>query len=289
MNLTIIPSRDDKSRAIFINGHKILKVSSTKFLGVVIDEKLSWDPHIQYLRKKLRSITGAIRRIRNLIPGEHFMKLYSALFESHLTYGISVWGSALKDQPSDKLFVTQKHCIRILFGNLDAYLDKHSTCARARPYPYQKLGASFFEKEHTKPIFNRLKLLPVQNLYKYHCITELFKIIKFRTPYSLYNKIELSKRTSSSVIILPKKSNTFLYKASSFWNDTHKRILNNTGDILTTSLPMVKLRCKTTILEIQALNEKDHWTYHNFKLTSQSSTTQVNVLHKPESAIIDVI
>ena len=225
-----------------------------------------------------------------MIPGEHYMKLYSALFESHLTYGISVWGSALKDQPNEKLFVTQKHCIRILFGNLDAYLDKHATCARARPYKEQKLGAPFFEKEHTKPIFNRLKLLTIQNLYKYHCINELFKIIKFHTPHSLYKKIEVSKRDSSSVIILPRKSNTFIYKASTFWNDIHKRILNDTGEILGTSITMMKLRCKSTILEIQALNDKLHWTYHNFKLTSQSSTTHAQASHKPdENGIIDVL
>ena len=91
----------DKSQGIFINGHKIIKVSNTKFLGVVIDEKLSWGPHIEYLRKKLRSTTGALNRIKHSVPGEHYQKIYSALLESHLAYGISVWGSALKDQPND--------------------------------------------------------------------------------------------------------------------------------------------------------------------------------------------
>ena len=64
----------------------------------------------------------------------------------------------------------------MLFGDLDAYLDKLSTCARAKEFGKQKLGADFYTKEHTKPIFNRLKLLTVQNLHKYHSVTELFKI-----------------------------------------------------------------------------------------------------------------
>ena len=212
---------NDKSQGVFINGHKIVKVSSTKFLGVVIDEKLSWGPHIEYLRKKLRSTTRALNRIKHSVPGEHYQQIYSALLESHLAYGISVWGSALKDQPNDKLFITQKRCIRILFGDLNAYLDKHATCARARPYTKQRLGAAFFEKEHTKPIFNRLQLLTVQNLYKYHCISEIFRIMKFRTPYSLYSTIDSSKRDTSNVIILPRKTNTFLYIASKLWNSIH--------------------------------------------------------------------
>ena len=285
-------NENDKSRAIFVNGHKILQVPSTKFLGVVIDEKLSWDPHIRYLRKKLRSITGAINRIKRSVPGEHYRMLYSALFESHLTYGISVWGSALKDQPNDKLFVTQKHCIRILFGDLDAYLDKHATCARARPYSSQKLGAVFFEKEHTKPIFNRLKLLTVQNLYKYYCISEIFKIIKLRTPYSLYSILELSKRDTSHAIILPSKTNTFLYIASNLWNTVHKQILNKSGDGLATSISLVKLRCKVIILRCQALNDSDHWTSHNFQIQSHSSIHSHQIPLSQSSkdlAIIDVI
>ena len=96
---------NDKSRAIFINGKKIAKVKHTKFLGVVIDEKLSWDDHICYLIKKLRSISGALCRIRHSVPAELYKNIYLALFESHLTYGISVWGVALKNKAYDKLLL----------------------------------------------------------------------------------------------------------------------------------------------------------------------------------------
>ena len=91
-------SENDKSKSIFINGVKISKVSSTKFLGVIIDEKLNWGPHLQYLRKKLRSITGALCRIRKSVPVDLYLKIYNALFESHLSYGISVWGASIKDK-----------------------------------------------------------------------------------------------------------------------------------------------------------------------------------------------
>ena len=38
-----------------INGKNIKQVASTKFLGVIIDEDLSWLPHVEYLNKKLKS------------------------------------------------------------------------------------------------------------------------------------------------------------------------------------------------------------------------------------------
>ena len=239
---------NDKSRAIFINGQKITKVKNTKFLGIIIDDKLNWSAHIDYLAKKLRSVTGAICRIRRSIPVEYYKTIYSALFESHLSFGISVWGAALKPNESDKIFITQKHCIRVLFGDLDAYLDKHATCARVREFGRQKLGSKFYSKEHTKPIFNRLKLLTVQNLYKYHSATEIFKIMKFRVPYSLFEIINLSKRDTSNLIILSQPSPTFPYESSKMWNSVHKNIIKF-DDGFSTSVSLVKQRLKFLILE----------------------------------------
>ena len=272
-------TENDTSRAIFINGVKISKVSSTKFLGVVIDEKLNWGPHIEYLRKKLRSITGALCRIRKSVPADLYLKIYNALFESHLSYGISVWGASVKDKANDKLFIIQKHCIRILFGDLDAYLEKQSTCARARPYKQQKLGARYFEKEHTKPIFNRLNILTVQALYKYHCISEIFKIIRFRCPYSLYECINISKRDTSNVILLPNKSNTFLYLASYMWNSVHKRIISPEKGICT-PLNSIKLRMKNILLGAQSSEMKNVWTDHNFQIPLPTTSTSLKV-HRP--------
>ena len=41
------------------------------------------------------------------------------------------------------------------------------TLARTRPFEAQRLGAEFFCKEHTKPLFNKLGILAFQNLFNY--------------------------------------------------------------------------------------------------------------------------
>jgi hypothetical protein len=46
--------------------------------------------------------------------------------------------------------------------------------------------------------------------------------MKFRCPYLLYENIKLSNRDSSLTIILPDKTNKFLYKASLMWNAIQK-------------------------------------------------------------------
>ena len=245
----------------------------------MIDEKLDWSAHKEHLIKKLRSATGALCRIKRSIPPEHYLKIYSSLFESHLGYGITVWGVVLQEKSNDNVFITQKHCVRVLFGDLKAFLNKHATCARARPFGFQKLGAEFYTKEHSKPIFNQIKILTVQSLFKYHCITELYKIMKFRTPYSLYNTISISQRDQSYTIILTTKSNTFLWKASMAWNAIHKHIFKVSNGFAT-SVSTIKQRSKSIILSCQALNDPQLWTPGNFDLSSIKMIPK-SVLAKP--------
>ena len=121
------PSHSDNSaiedEILTLNNIVIKKVAETKFLGVIIDDQLSWKAHIQSLNSKLKCEIGKLCRIRHVIPEKHHKELYHALFESHLRFGISVWGGVSNNR-LEPIFVTQKKCIRILFGDLEAYLDK---------------------------------------------------------------------------------------------------------------------------------------------------------------------
>ena len=214
------------SKAIYINGQKLKEVDSVKFLGVVIDKNLNWTAHIQSLSKKLRLASVLLSRIRHWIPGAHYSKIYHALFESHLTYGISVWGG-VSDLKLNKIFTIQKHCIRVLFGDRESYLNKFRTCARVRPIDKVKLGAEFYSTEHTKPLFAEQKLLAVRNLYHYFSAVEIFKILKFRLPMSLYESYTLSNRESSMMILIPKRSIQFFFKSAVAWNSIHRKVLEN--------------------------------------------------------------
>ena len=106
-----------------IDGFPIKRCTETKFLGVIIDDKLNWDAHIKYLKRKLSYAVATLSRIREGIPNHLHRDLYYTLFESHLSYCISAWGSAAQFRIKT-LWVTQKHCIRVLFGDKAAYLEK---------------------------------------------------------------------------------------------------------------------------------------------------------------------
>ena len=80
--------RDDEvsNRTLQIMGVPIKHVKSTRFLGIIIDEKLSWQPHIiDNLTQKLNCQVGILNRIKGFIPQRFYKDLYHTLFESHLS------------------------------------------------------------------------------------------------------------------------------------------------------------------------------------------------------------
>ena len=138
-----------------VQGQNVIKcVKETKFLGVIIDNKLSWDAHIKNLNSKLKCETGKLNRMKHVIPNELYKNLYLTLFESHLSYGITAWGEVSKNLLKS-LFTTQKKCI---------YMAKFDTCARTRTFESRILGREFFQREPFEPLFCNNSLLTVHNL-----------------------------------------------------------------------------------------------------------------------------
>ena len=157
------------------------------------------------------------------IPKSEYLKLYDALFKSHITYCISCWGG-IPEYKLESLFSIQKRCIRLLFGKKYSFdhAGYYETCARARTFQQHKAKKEFL-LEHTKPLFNEHKILSLHHLHIQHIFMELFKIIKYRTPISLYELFQKSQRTSSLLMILPRinldiSKQNFVFNGSFVWN-----------------------------------------------------------------------
>ena len=67
------------------------------YLGVDLDESLSWDSHAfrqyKYCQKKKSAVLGAIKQVRNLVSRETVIMIYKALIQPYFDYCSSVWGS----------------------------------------------------------------------------------------------------------------------------------------------------------------------------------------------------
>ena len=257
-------SETDTYTTLSINGKEIKEVEETKFLGVIIDNKLTWNAHITALVKKLKCCTGQLNRLRESVPKQLLKDLYHTLFESHLSYGISVWGNI----PSTKLTpvaTSQKHCIRVLFGDRQAYLEKFETCVRARPTETQILGAEFHKKEHTKPLFNTKEILTTQNLYHYHTLLETYKIIKTHTPVSLYSCFKKSAR-KETLLITPQPSENFIYNGSSMWNMFRACPEGSEIEDFHVGVSYVKIKIRELLLRRQKQGDQEEWDESNFSI-----------------------
>ena len=72
-------------------GHKkISRANKVNFLGVLLDETLSWKPHLVELSRKLARSIGIFYKLRHFVPLNTLITIYYALFYSFLTYGIVV-------------------------------------------------------------------------------------------------------------------------------------------------------------------------------------------------------
>ena len=168
-----------------------------------------------------------------------------------------MWGGISKNK-LEPIFVAQKHCIRILFGDKKAYLDKFRTCARTRPYNAQRLGQDFYEREHTKPLFNKNQIMTVHNLYNYHILNSICTIIKLRVPISIYSCFTLSQR-KETLFITPYPSEIFFYRASSLWNTFLSCPEGKIAKNLTAGFGSIKSKTKELIYRRQNMGIKDIW------------------------------
>ena len=92
---------------------EIERVNTFKFLGVTVDQNLSWKTHIDNLRKKCCSSVGILYKVNKFLPESALLSLYHTLVLSHFSYGITGWSSA-SDSHKSKLHIMQKRALRAI-------------------------------------------------------------------------------------------------------------------------------------------------------------------------------
>ena len=77
---------------IRLGDRTINQVKSIKFLGIHIDNRLSFNDHIANLARKLSQTIGIMYKMSSFVPSNILKMIYFSLFYPHLIYGISIWG-----------------------------------------------------------------------------------------------------------------------------------------------------------------------------------------------------
>jgi hypothetical protein len=125
---------------VCIDNKALPMVNSTKFLGVYIDQHLTWKEHISQVSKKISKSIGIISRVRYLLPKNILLNLYYSMVYPYLSYCNLPWASNYSSRLKC-LETLQKRAIRIVCG-----------------LPF---GSS------TRSAFNRLCILSLEQINKY--------------------------------------------------------------------------------------------------------------------------
>ena len=99
----------------------INRVSSVKYFGVIIDNKLKWDEHISYIVDKCSKGIGLIKCARYSLPIKCLVSLYYSFVYPYFQNGIEFYGTACKKYVS-KFRIIQKTCILTQLNNVIAKL-----------------------------------------------------------------------------------------------------------------------------------------------------------------------
>ena len=143
------PSKKLPEPIILKFGHKkITHANHVKFIGVLLDETLSWRSHLIELSRKLARSVAIFYKLRLYVPLDILISIYYALFYPFLTYGIVVWGATCENLIKP-ILTTQKKVIRAM---------------------------TFSEPTaHSSPLFSDLKILKVGDIYQLHISSFVFE------------------------------------------------------------------------------------------------------------------
>ncbi len=138
------PQRKVNSLHITISNTTIDRVTQFDFLGLTINENLTWNDHINKLSNKISRSLGILNKLKHILPIKAKTLIYSSLILSHLNFGILAWGHTC-----ERITKLQKKCVRTITAS--------------------KYNA------HTEPIFKELNILKIEDIFKLQVLKFYFK------------------------------------------------------------------------------------------------------------------
>ena len=205
-----------------ISGQCIKEDTKTKFLGVFLDNRLTWAHHIQYIKNKIAKGIGVICRVRRLLNVKTLCTLYHSFVYPYLNYAAEVWADTTANHllPVIKL---QKKVIRII---------NHSG-----------------RYDHTRPLFTKFNILRLEEIHVYKVALIMFKVFHEETPSVFCNlftrNVEVHDKTRQSDLFrVPKQRTNYMQRAISvkgvtIWNKLTRK-LNNDCSLLSFKISLKK-------------------------------------------------
>ncbi len=86
------PHKKVKPLHLMIDETIIERVTEFNFLGLTLDENVSWKSHINKISNRLSKSMSILNKLKGFIPIKTTILIYNSLVLSHLNFGILAWG-----------------------------------------------------------------------------------------------------------------------------------------------------------------------------------------------------
>ena len=210
--------------------------SYVKYLGVLIDENLSWKHHILHIASKISTSIGIIARLRHFVPLNTLQHIYRSLIQPYLLYGITAWGRADKIHRS-KILCLQKRALRLMFfGDY---------------------------KAHAVPFFISSSLLPLDLLYFKSVAVLMYDVSNNTSPPQISNLFNYQHNIHSHNTRSSTRGNFFLEysrldKQNMSFSRNGVRVWNNLSNEIR-QMPKVKFKRNIHNMLLQKLSEASEY------------------------------
>ena len=227
-----------------LNGIKLNPEDEVKYVGLILDEYLTFKSHIKLLNAKLKRANNLIAISRHYLPKNLLIQVYYGQFYSHITYGCQIWGQN-ENSISKTIALQNKAVSLILFSQSNSY----------------------------SSLYKELKLLKLKDIIKLNNILFTHATLNKNTPGIFSNYFSLNQTTH--------KHNTINSITSTYSNPTGtlKIPIFNTrsGDL---SLKYVCSKLWNTILRELSLKFPKEYSSNPFWLISSLTATLKNTLKR---------
>jgi hypothetical protein len=190
---------------------KIDKVKNTKYLGIMLDQRLSWHAHIELIMSRTRKLIWVFKILRHVATVHLLKQIYISLAQSVISYCLPVWGGASKLKFLD-LERAQRSLLKVIYF---------------RPYRFP-----------TEDLYLSSGHLSVRKLYLLQVVLKKHKSLSF-----VQNQV-VSRRKKNVAPIVSVKS-TFAKRQYSRQSSHLYNIINKELSLY----PMTLFNCKKSLME----------------------------------------
>ena len=94
---------------LIIAGNHIEQVNEFNFLGITLDQNITWKHYVTKMAIKIAKVIGVLNKLKHIFPQHILLTIYNSLIQPHFIYGLHLWGLNCK-----RLKILQKKVVRIL-------------------------------------------------------------------------------------------------------------------------------------------------------------------------------